>query len=187
MINDRTLLSRAAKGESAAFAALAARYRPEVLRTARSVLADTAAAEDVTQETLLRLHTALPGFRGDAELGTWLYRITLNLCRDHMRRVRRRTREIDVHDATAEVGLRIEPDADASLDAERARIAVRAAIARLPAEMREVVELRFIEDLTYAEIALRTGTPQGTVASRVFRALERLGRDLEPAHLEVVK
>lgn len=186
MSNAPDFVSRAAEGDTEAFAALVTRFRPEVLRTAQAVLGDPASAEDVAQEAILRLHSALAGFRGDSELGTWLYRITLNLCRDQMRRTRRRATEVDAREAGDAPGLRVESIADSAVDAERTRMAVREAIARLPSELREVIELRYLEDLPYAEIARRTGTPQGTVASRVFRALERLGRDLEPKHLEIV-
>ena len=64
---------------------------------------------------------------------------------------------------------------------------VRAAIATLPDGLRETLILRFVSDLSYAEIARVTGTPEGTVASRIYRALDRLGSQLEPKHLEIMR
>lgn len=174
------LVERAARGERDALEALVAAHRAEVLRTARHVLGDASAAEDVAQEACLRLQTSLADFRGEAEVGTWLYRVTLNLCRDHLRRVRRRPDHVDVAEAGPAPALRVEPTVERSLDAARTRATVRAALDRLPAEQKEAVVLRFLDDLPYAEIARRTGAPPGTVASRVFRGLERLGRDLAP-------
>ena len=74
-----------------------------------------------------------------------------------------------------------------SLDGERAREALLVAIDRLPEDQREVLALRFLSDLPYAEIARITSTPEGTVASRIFRALKRLGSEIEPKHLEIVR
>ena len=187
MSEEHALIERAVRGEADALDALAASHRPAVLRTALHLLGDADAAEDVAQETFVRLHAALPGFRGDAELSTWLYRVTLNLCRDHMRRRRRRAHDVPLREAHAAEALHVHERPEESVDGERARAAVRQAIARLPEEQREAVMLRFVSGLSYAEIARVTGSPQGTIASRVFRGLKRLGDDLEPRHLEVVK
>lgn len=181
------LIARAARGEAEAAGALVVAHRPTVVRIARHMLGDAAAAEDVAQEVFVRLQAALPGFRGDAALSTWLYRVTLNLCRDQMRRDKRRKDDVGL-DAVGEAsasGPATRPDRD--VDLERVRQAVRAAVDRLPPEQREAVLLRYMEEMSYREISRLTDTPQGTVASRVFRALERLGHDLEPRHLEVVK
>lgn len=187
MSDERALIDLAAGGAPEAFDALVARHRPDVLRTARLLLGDAAAAEDVAQEVFLRMHASLPGFRGDAELSSWLYRVTLNLGRDQLRRLRLRRHDVDLAGAEGAEALRVDATAERAVDVGRAREAVRAALGRLPADQREALTLRYVEGLSYAEIARITGAPLGTIASRVFRALERLGRDLEPRHLEVVK
>jgi RNA polymerase sigma-70 factor (ECF subfamily) len=193
LTEERALIARAARGESDAFGALVAAHRPYVVRIARHLVGEPATAEDIAQDAFVRLQGALPGFRGESALRTWLYRVTLNLCRDHMRRQSRRRGDItldDLHDSPKlALGAGADPRVDAhrAVDAERARHTIRAAIDRLPEEQREAVVLRYVEELSYAEIARLTHTPQGTIASRVFRALERLGRELEPHHLEVVK
>jgi RNA polymerase sigma-70 factor (ECF subfamily) len=184
---DRALIDRATGGEADALDALARKHRPAVRRTALAVLGDEDAAEDVAQDAMIRMQASLPGFRGEAELGTWLYRVTLNLCQDHLRRTRRRRGDVPLHDAPSSPAFRREERPDETVDRERARAAVRAALAALPEDQREVLTLRYMADLSYAEIARITATPQGTVASRVFRALVRLGQDLEPRHLEVIK
>ena len=177
------LVRRAAGGDPDARAVLATRWRPRARRTALAVLGDRDAAEDVAQEAMIRLDAALPGFRGDADLGTWLHRVTLNLCYDHLRRIRRR-REEGPPPETAETGS---VDPHARVDAERARAALQGALDRLSEDQREALVLRFVSDLSYAEIARTTGVPAGTVASRIFRALTRLGSELEPKHLEILR
>ncbi len=182
---DNHLIALAARGNADALQSLARAHRPAVLRTARHLLGDADAAEDVTQDAFVRLQNALGGFRADAELSTWLYRVTLNLCRDHMRRRRRRT-EVPL-DAITHHAESVASDPARTVALGRARQAIEAAIARLPEDQREVVTLRFVAELRYKEIARVTGLPEGTVASRVFRALQRLSRDLEPIHMEIVR
>ena len=72
-------IERAVAGDVEAFEHLAEVHRPEALRLALALLGDAEAAEDIAQELLIRLSAALPGFRGDSELKTWVYRVTLNL------------------------------------------------------------------------------------------------------------
>jgi len=132
------------------------------------------------------MHASLPTFRGDGELGAWLYRVTLNLCRDHARRTRRRRDTVDIGAVDRALPLRVEPAPERRVDLERASEAVRSAIDRLPSEQKEALLLRYMDDLPYDEIARITGAPTGTVASRIFRALERLGREIESRHTEVL-
>lgn len=185
MTGEQSLIDRAVRGDGSAMEEILAIHRPVALRVARALL-DERDAEDVTQEVMVRLATALPGFRGDAALRTWVYRVALNLSRDQLRWERRRPR-VDLDSARRDDALVTAPDPDRSIATERLRTALEAAIQRLPSGQREAVTLRYISDLSYEEISRMTDTPLGTVASRVFRALKRLGNDLDPKHLEVLK
>lgn len=175
------------RAEGASLADLAAVHRPVAYRIALGVLGEPDAAEDVAQDMLVRLTAALPGFRGDAELKTWVYRVTLNLCRDQLRRRRRRAGDVRIDDAGGRPELVREDRPERAVDIERARAAITTALDLLPEEQKEVLMLRYVADLPYAEIARVTETAQGTVASRVFRALRRLGEELDPRHLEVLR
>lgn len=183
MTGDGARLTRAARGEDEALAELAAAWRPESYRAALAVLGDAQAAEDVAQEAMIRLQTSVAGFRGESELGTWLYRVTLNLCYDHFRRVRRRREGGPPPKDVA--GAPVDPHD--RVDAERARAALHDALQLLTEEQREAVVLRYVSDLSYAEIARTTGVAPGTVASRIFRALRRLGTEMENKHLEILR
>lgn len=187
MIDEGALIRRAVLGDRGALGSLIHHHRPAVHRIARSVLGDGVAVDDVTQDVFLRLQRSLGGFRSEAELGTWLYRVTLNACRDHLRRRRRRMQEVDLDDAGAAQALQVEPSGGRSVELEWAREAIERVLQRLPEEQRTAVSLRYFEGLGYAEIALKTGIPQGTIASRVFRALERIGRELEPGLQEILE
>lgn len=165
--------------------ALAALHRPRVWRVAVRFLRDPDQADDVTQEAFLRLQRSPPSCP-DAQVGTWLHAVVVNLCRDRLRARLRRGTPVELDAAEGVAALTQRPDPEGRLDRERARRDLDAALARLPPEMERAVRLRYLDGLTYAEIAEATGAPVGTIASRVFRALRRLGEDLDPRHLEVL-
>lgn len=133
-------------------------------------------ADDACQEVWLAIHKALPSFRGDAKLTTWMYGVAARVC-GKLRRRRRLvvvTPEPDTEPPDPGPG----PEADA-LRGELAK-RVRAAIDGLPEGQREVVHLRQIEDLSYAEIAEVLGIPVGTVRSRLHHGMARLAEALAP-------
>lgn len=166
---------------------LVAAHRADAYRLARAVLGDPDAAEDVAQDVSVRLTAALPGFERGADLNGWVYRVTMNRCRDLLRHGRRRAADIRVDVAGDHPGLASETDPGRMVDAEWARAAVTRAMERLSEEHQQVLTLRYVAGLPYAEIARITSTPQGTVASRVFRALRMLGDHLDRRHLEVLE
>lgn len=132
---------------------------------------DRAAAEDVTQEVFVRLAARLGQFRGDADFGTWLHRLVVNVCLDEQRRRRR----------FAPLVAEIVDDRSAdSLDGFAARHDVRAALAGLSPKLRLCVLLKFFDDLSYDEMARALNCSPGTVASRLHRALKILAARLDP-------
>ncbi len=164
--------------------ALAVLHRPRVRRVALRFLRDPDAADDVTQDVFVRLQRSPPKL-DDTRIGSWLHTVTLNLCRDQLRRRARAAERLATDDAPATAAA-AGADPAARLDRDRARRALDQAIERLPADQARAIRLRFVEGLSYGDIARRLGVPQGTVASRVFRALARLGQDVEALHLEVL-
>lgn len=167
-----------------AFADLVRTEKDRVFRVALSVLGPgrAADAEDVAQEVFVRAHRALPSFRGESRVGTWLYRLAFNRAVDHRRRLRRRA-EAPLEEPGAE---RVEPAAAgagsdpyrAARGAEEAR-AVRRALARLPDRERAVLHLHYWLGHTVAEIGELLGLPAGTVKSHLHRGRERLRKELE--------
>jgi RNA polymerase sigma-70 factor (ECF subfamily) len=161
---------------------LLARFGGRVYACALRMTADAELAEEITHDVFLSLLRNVAGFRGDASVGTWLYRATLNRCHDHLRRRHRaRTEPLEPrHDDIASV-----QHTDARVQARERADMLSALVAELPAEMREVIVLRFGAGMRYDEIAAVTDSPEGSVASRLHRALRRLGelvksRGIEP-------
>lgn len=140
---------------------------------------DQATAEDVFQDTWVRVVRNIGSFRGDCRFSTWLFQIALNLCRNQMRSRARRT-FVDIEDASY---LAEDPEVDGMkiLQAQK----VRRLVASLPPKMREVIVLRYYHNKTDVEIAEVTGLPPGTVKSRLHRATELLRSKIESAELTV--
>jgi RNA polymerase sigma-70 factor (ECF subfamily) len=170
------LLRLARNGDARAFQALVDRHRPRVEAVAWRLTRDPRLADEVAQDAFVRMHTALPSFREDAAIATWLYRIVVNLCHDHARRVAR-DRSIPIDEAPPLPSHDDLPDASAEA-AERTRV-IDSLVQSLPAPMREAVVLRYAGGLAYDEIAATLGCPPGTVASRIHRALRVIGLMLE--------
>jgi RNA polymerase sigma-70 factor (ECF subfamily) len=177
---DADLLRRYAAGDQAAARALTERHVPRIFALARRMLADRAEAEDVTQETMLRLWRIAPDWRADgAALGTWLYRVASNLCIDRLRR-----RRGVAPDPPPEVPD-VSPGAQARLETAERAAALRAALGRLPERQRLAVVLRHLEERPNPEIAAILETSVEAVESLLARARRALAAELVPRRAEL--
>ncbi len=166
---DAELLRRYLAGETAAFEELVRAHEDRVFGVCLRMLRDREAALDATQDTFLTLFRKADRFDGRSAFSTWLYRVTMNTCYDHLRRAGRRTTDPlpdhhDPEDAAAQ---------DAFVAAEL-RPSIEAALAAVPAEFRAVLVLVDLEGLSMEETADTLGVPAGTVKSRLFRGRRRL-------------
>ncbi len=175
---ERELVARAQKGDRAAFAALLREHQDEVYTLARRLVGDSHLASDVAQEALIRAWRALPKFRGDAKLSTWLYRITANAAWTHKKRAsRHQGASIDDHaDLAAPVGAD-HPEVAGEIVELRGRL--RQALDRLPDSQREIVVLKDIYGWSHAEIAESLDISVTAAKVRLHRARARLASDLE--------
>jgi RNA polymerase sigma-70 factor (ECF subfamily) len=174
---DTELVARYAAGDQAAARLLTHRHAPRVFALARRMLGDTAEAEDVTQEAMLRLWRIAPEWEERAALGTWLYRVASNLCIDRLRR-RRPTAEVpDLPDER--------PGVLRGLEARDRAAALQAALARLPDRQRLAVLLRHFEDRSNPEIAAVLEVSVEAVESLLARARRALAADLADRRAEL--
>lgn len=178
---DEELVARSVGGDAESFNQLILRWERPIYALAYRVIGREDDARDVCQETFLRAYRALKGFKGQAKFSSWLYRITLNLCRDWIRRERRTpvvaTPEgIDVMELAAERGPTASIE-DLVANAELSR-AVAAAMAKLPEEQRTAIILKEYHGLTFQEISDLQGCPLSTVKTRLYQGLSVLRRDL---------
>jgi len=174
---DLALIEAFKRGEESAFTALVIKYRERIHRIARRMVHSHEDASDVTQEVLVRVHRALPRFAGRAQLRTWLFRITVNLCLDF---TARRSRDVlaGVSDLLKEPA--VHPHDGPAEWAERRELGetVARAIEMLPPRQRAMVVLRVYQDLPYADIGRIMGCAEGTVKATMFAAFAKLRKSL---------
>lgn len=165
-------------GDRQAFDEVYRRFESMVFNLALRMAGDEDVAAEIAQETFLRIYRHLGRFRGRSSLKTWIYRITLNCCRTHLRR-RHRRRTALPGAPPAELDRLPDPRSGPEERVLTHDLSERlaAAVALLPLPFREAVILRDVQGLSYDEIARALGVRLGTVRSRIARGRERL-RDL---------
>lgn len=177
--SDEALAARAAAGDGHAFEEIVARYEARVFRLACRLTSETD-APDVLQETFLQVYRHLPSFRGESQLGTWLYRIATNAALMLRRtRARRPAESLDafmprfdehgIH-AGLPAQLQIAARADELIDRQVLADRARAGIARLPDLYRDAFVLRDLEEMSTTDVAHVLGVEPATVRQRVHRA-----------------
>ena len=182
---DEELVARSMGGDLDSFNQLVLRWERPIYALAYRVIGRED-ARDVCQETFLRAFRALGGFKGQAKFSSWLYRITLNLCRDWIRRQRRQPvaqapEGVDLLDLVTET-TPAESIEDLVARRELSQ-AVQRAMASLPDEQRTAIILKEYHGLTFQEIADLLDCPLSTVKTRLYQGLTVLRRQLAAAGL----
>ena len=183
---DEELMVRFQRGERPAFALLVRRHKTRLYNFVLRQIRNVSAAEEVVQETFVRVVQNAAEFRHAARFSTWLYTIARNLCVDHARKraLRRHpsldeperdfdgdaTDRPDLSDRTADVGASVERSAVSSEIRER----VVTALYKLPDDQREVFLMREVGSMPFKDIAEIVGVSENTVKSRMRYALEHL-------------
>jgi RNA polymerase sigma-70 factor (ECF subfamily) len=182
-VTDDELMIRGAQGDEDAFRILVQRWERPVLAFLERMLSSREEAEDLGQETFLRVCRQAPRYRPTGQFRSWLFRIAGNLARSRLRR-RRILKWVRFEPGRHEAAADEEP-VDRKLEREESRRVVRAALARLPDRQRQAVVLRRYDGLSHREIASALGTTIPAVESLLHRALVALKQDL--ARTEVAK
>ncbi|MDH5493753.1 MAG: RNA polymerase sigma factor [Myxococcales bacterium] len=175
--SEAVLLERAQGGDRRAFGRLCRMHHGLVYACAFRILNRKAEAEDAMQETFLRAYRAIARFDGRAELSTWLYRICVNVCLNHIRRGRRHLASDLAQPGIPEpVADRLQGQNDPGVQAELSELQGRLAEAlqSLSPSLRVTVVLVLLDGLSHAEAGEILGCPEGTVAWRVHEARRRL-------------
>jgi RNA polymerase sigma factor (sigma-70 family) len=197
--DDLQLVARIAGGDQEAFETLMRRYNGKLFRVARAILKDDADAEDALQDAYLDAYRHIGDFRGGAQLGTWLTRITINQALMRVRRQKHDRVVIPFADpdgtgtptgaAEAEMADETsEPPPRAALRAE-IRALIERRIDELPVAFRVVFVMRDVEDMSVEQTAECLSIPSATVRTRLFRARallrDALARDIDAATIDV--
>jgi RNA polymerase sigma-70 factor (ECF subfamily) len=182
--SDEELVARSMGGDLDSFNQLVLRWERPIYALAYRVIGREEDARDVAQETFLRAFRALSGFKGQAKFSSWLYRITLNLCRDWIRKERRTPvsqapEGIDIIELAGE-GPPTET-IEQLVGRKQLGRAVSKAMAMLPEEQRTAIILKEYHGLTFQEIADMLDCPLSTVKTRLYQGLSVVRKQLEEA------
>ncbi len=175
-VPDIELAKRAAQKDGTAFEAIMRRHNQLLFRTARGIVRSDGEAEDVVQEAWMQAWRALPGFRAESKLSTWLVRITVNEALGRLRRRRAQIIPLEAammsSDNDTRSALTEAPDhgPEHSVERTQVRALIETRIALLPDAFRSVFMLRAIEEMSVDEVAEVLDIPAATVRTRYFRA-----------------
>ena len=189
MTQEQRLVTSILAGDERSFAQLVQQQSGPVLSLAWRLVGNREDAEDLVQEAFLRLYRALPNFRGDSKISTWLYRTTTHLAIDHLRRERLkrklfffRSRETDPDPVDVAPAPLANPARE--VQDRQAMQALQRGLEKLSARQQVIFTLRHYEGMPLKEIAQHLGLETGTVKSHLHRAVSVLRRELAE-HQEV--
>lgn len=167
--DDLELVARATAGDRPAFNELMRRHEERVFAVCLRVMRHREAALDATQDTFLTVFRKIGQFRGESAFSTWLYRVAMNTCYDHLRRARRRAADPlpEAHDPP-------DPSVDDDLEAVELRPDLTHALAALSADFRSAIVLVDVEGLPLSEVAQILEVAEGTIKSRLHRGRRQL-------------
>jgi len=179
--DDLTLVQRVRQGDQRAYKQLVERYQRKVYGIALGMVKDKEEARDVAQEAFIKVYKYLEHFKGDSSFYTWLYRITVNICIDVLRKkgsardrdhvefdeaVRHDTSEANIGALGSRLGTNPQKAALRKELADR----INAAFSEIPEAHRKILLLREVEGMSYEDLARTLDIPKGTVMSRLFHA-----------------
>ena len=178
--DDFSLIKRFIEGDESTFNLLVLRHKEKVRNIIYLTLNNHELVDDIAQEVFLTVYKNLKRFRFESQFTTWLYRVTINKCKDHLRKIKIRSIFTPIKDEEEDFGYSTSPD-----EKDIAEI-VRKAIDQLPEKLKIPLLLKDIEGLSYQEIAESIQCEIGTVKSRIFRAREGLRNILKPYESELM-
>ncbi len=184
---DLDLVRRCQAGDNAAFEQLVVRYQRKVYTIALGMVRSPDDAMDIAQETFIKVHRYVANFQGSSSFYTWLYRIIVNLCIDHLRR-RNRFASTEIDERTmdkAELdggGLLLSSNLGSnpakSIGRRELAEQIQYAVDRLPPYHRAVILMREVEGMSYSEMAKAMRVSKGTIMSRLHHARQKMQRAL---------
>ena len=166
---DGELVDRFRAGDRTAFDLLVRRYQRRIFALAFRYLANEADAKDVTQQTFIKVFKSLSGFKKNSSLRTWIYRIAVNSCLNHVRD----HRKAETTEVTAELVV-TEPTGASRLIADEHGQRLRDAIAELPPKQKMVLELRIYDELKFREVAELAGCSENAAKVNFHHAVTHL-------------
>ena len=192
-VDEKEIIALIKKDDEQAYKLLSRLYGKDILLKAKSITKNHEDAEELTQDTLLKIRKGIFSFRGDSSLKTWIFRIISNLSINKLKKTKRRGSDVTTSlDAVISASANedsfttfadVLPSSDMSpadiLERSDNEAIMNKAMQSLPKEYAEIMHMRVAEELSYEEIAQKLGLSIGTVKSRIARARDCLREKLE--------
>ena len=188
-LSENRLVQNIVSGDSSAFRKLVCDYHPLAYSLAFKTLSDVRDAEEVVQDAFVKIHRAIPTFRGESSLKTWIMRIVLRLSLNRRRdRARTSWNRLGLHrsdsgDASPMLEPAVEQTPESVCISKENQRLVLALVDQLPDGLRETLILNSLEELSYEEIGRIMDIPAGTVGSRIHAARRKLVHELRRHNL----
>jgi len=178
--DDYSIIRQFIDGDKSSFQILVKRHKEKVRNIIYITMNNSALVDDIAQDVFITVYKNLKYFRFESQFTTWLYRITINRCKDYLRKMNVRRIFSPIEDGTeiSEYSTPVE-------DNDISRI-VMDAISKLPVKLRMPLILKDIEGFSYQEISESLNCEMGTVKSRIFRGREKLKEILQPLEKELM-
>ena len=183
--DDTELIERFQRGDTAAFDTLFTRYQKRTYRLVQRFISNREDALDLTQDAFIRAYQGLGDFKSQCQFYSWLYRITVNLCIDFLRKKSRSEVLLYDSDESGELPMANIPDLRSesptkALENKELRAHIRKAVRRLPPKQRQIFILRHWDGLSLKDIAAVVGRSDGTVKAHLLHAHRNLRKHLRP-------
>ena len=172
--NDSVLIERVKNGDKGAFNFLVNKYYPRVYASLYSYTKSKEDSEDLAQQTFLKVWQQIESFRGDSAFFTWIYRIAINLAKNHFVSSGYKKQKVNTSIEHAEIEISSYENIEAVLMHDQSMKQIKEFINNMPESLKTAFTLRESEGKSYEEISLITEAPIGTVRSRIFRARESI-------------
>ena len=171
---DSVLIEKAKNGNKGAFNILMNKYHPRVYATLFSFTKSKEDSEDLSQQTFIKVWQQLSSFRGDSAFFTWVYRIAINLAKNHFVSSASKKDKLNISSTDLEIEFATFANPESDLMHDQSLKKISSFVDQLPESLKTAFTLRESEGKSYEEISLITDTPFGTVRSRIFRARENI-------------
>ena len=171
---DDLLIIKAQNGDEGAFKFLMTKYYPRVYASLFAYTKSREDSEDLTQLTFIKVWQKINSFRGDSAFFTWIYRIAINLAKNHFASSASKKDKVNISSDDLEIDIPSYENPEISLMHKQSLQNIQSYVKTLPESLKTAFTLREVDGKSYEEISIITDTPIGTVRSRIFRARESI-------------
>ena len=171
---DNLLIMKAQSGDEGAFKFLMTKYYPRVYASLFAFTKSREDSEDLTQLTFIKVWQKINSFRGDSAFFTWVYRIAINLAKNHFASSASKKDKVNISSDDLEIDIPSYENPEMSLMHKQSLQNIQSYVKTLPESLKTAFTLREVDGKSYEEISIITNTPIGTVRSRIFRARESI-------------